>query len=104
MAFMGVGNYLAAPEEVQPDITTVDVDDVPPDAARSVDGEYPLTRTLYTYIAVDSVENDDVGAYAQRLLEEGRSILPRAFFYPLTEDDYQDALTRLEDRETGIAD
>ncbi|MDO5492281.1 MAG: substrate-binding domain-containing protein [Nesterenkonia sp.] len=103
MAFMGVGNYLAAPEEVQPDIKTVAVDDVPPDALSSAEGEYPLVRTLYTYIAVESLEEDgDVEAYAERLLSDGRSILPRAFFYPLSPEDYEDAQERLESRETGV--
>lgn len=105
MAFMGVGNYLAAPEEFQTDITTVTVDGVAPDAARSVEGEYPLTRTLYTYVALETLDaQEDVEAYAQRLLDNGDSILPRAFFYPLSPEDYEEASQRLEDRETGVAE
>lgn len=103
MAFMGVGNYLAAPEDVQPDITTVSVDGVPPDALSAADGDYPLVRTLYTYVAADSLEAEgDVEDYIDLLLSDGQSILPRAFFYPLSPEAYDEARDRLESRETGV--
>lgn len=102
LAFMGIGNYLSADEEDRSRITTVTLDGVAPDAVNSANGAYPLARELYIYVSVDSLEdNENVEEYVRFLLENGRSILPRAFFYPMDESTYADQLQRLEERVTG---
>lgn len=102
LAFMGIGNYLSAEEEDRDRITTLTLDGVAADAVSSADGDYPLARELYVYVSVEAIEeNEEVEAYAAHLLENGRSILPRAFFYPLNESAYQEQLQQLEERATG---
>lgn len=104
LAFMGVGNYLSAPEADRNRITTVTVEGVAPDAVSSVDGAYPLARPLYVYVSLSALEDDPrVEEYVDHLLENGRAILPRAFFYPLDESGYAEARERLRDRVTGPA-
>lgn len=102
LSFMGIGNYLSAPEEDRNRITTVPVDGVEPDMTTSVGGDYPLARELYVYVAVDALdEQPQVEEYLNHLLDNGSEILPRAYFYPLDQDSYDDAAARLDDRETG---
>lgn len=102
LAFMGIGNYLSADEDDRNRITTVTMDGIAPDAVNSANSSYPLARKLYIYVSVDALEeNPSVEEYVSFLLENGRSILPRAFFYPLDESAYDQQLQKLEDRTTG---
>lgn len=102
LAFMGIGNYLSADEDDRNRITTVTLDGIAPDAVNSANSSYPLARELYIYVSVDALEeNASVEEYVTFLLENGRSILPRAFFYPLDESAYEEQLQKLEDRVTG---
>ncbi|MDO5663484.1 MAG: phosphate ABC transporter substrate-binding protein, partial [Brachybacterium sp.] len=99
------GNYLAAPEADRDRITTVAVGGVEPDLEHSVDGSYPLTRPLYLYVRVESLEeNPAVEDYIRYVLDNGTTIMPRTYFYPLDEEGYDESLSRLEDRTTGPAD
>lgn len=102
LAFMGVGNYLAAPAEDRDRITTLAVDGVEPDHASAVSDEYPLNRHLYVYVSTEALEeNPAVESYVRHVLQNGRDIVPRAFFYPLSEEAYEQATTRLDERVTG---
>lgn len=102
LAFMGVGNYLAAPAEDRNRITTLAVDGVEPDHASAVSDEYPLNRHLYVYVSTQALEeNPDVEDYVRHLLQNGRDIVPRAFFYPLSTEAYEQAEARLDERVTG---
>lgn len=99
LAFTGVGNYLSAPEDVRNSITTVDVDGVSPSLENALTGSYPLARELHMYVSVAALEeNPAVEEFMTHLLQNGRNIVPRAFFYPLDESNYEEALSRLEER------
>lgn len=102
LAFMGIGNYLSATEVDRNRITTITVDGLAPDAVNAANGDYVLARELYVYVSTTAIEeNEAVEEYVQYLLENGRSIVPRAFFYPLDETRYEESLERLNDRTTG---
>lgn len=105
LAFMGVGNYLSAHEDVRNAITSVDVEGVSPSLDDALSGSYPLARELYMYVSVDALENNAaVEEFVAHLLNNGRNIVPRAFFYPLSESGYDDALLRVEERTPGPAE
>lgn len=105
LAFTGVGNYLSAPEDIRNAITTVDVEGVSPSLDNTLTGSYPLARELYMYVSVDALEeNPAVEEFIAYLLQNGRNIVPRAFFYPLDESGYEDALLRIEERTLGPAE
>lgn len=98
LAFTGVGNYLSAPEDVRNAITTVDVEGVSPSLENTLTGSYPLARELYLYVSVDALRaHPAVEEFVAHLLQNGRNIVPRAFFYPLDESVYEEALLRLEE-------
>ena len=102
LAFMGVGNYLAAPEEDRNRVTTLPVGGVAPDRESVVSGRYPLGRELYVYVSREALgKNPAVEEYARHLLEHGQEIVPRAFFYPLSDDAYAQARARLDERVLG---
>lgn len=102
LAFIGVGNYLSAPEDVRNALTLLDVEGVSPSLDNTLSGTYPLGRELYMYVSVSALEEKPVvEEFITHLLDNGRSIVPRAFFYPLSESRYSEVLQRVQERTPG---
>ncbi|WIM68739.1 substrate-binding domain-containing protein [Corynebacterium breve] len=102
LGFMGVGNYLASDEDHRNEMNTLTVDGVEPSLGNAQDGSYPFTRPLFIYVSVDALEKKDgVEEFVTDYVENSTSIVPRVFFYGLTEDAQEAVVKRLEDRETG---
>lgn len=64
-------------------------------------GQYPLSRPLFIYVAVDALEDDRVSDFAADYLEGVEQMLPRVFYFPLPHEAYELVATRLHDRTTG---
>lgn len=63
------------------------MDGVASDRESVVSGRYPLGRELHVDVSRTALEeNPAVEDYVRHLLDHGPSIVPRAFFYPLSED------------------
>ena len=70
------------------------------------DGSYnPLSRPLFVYVAVDSLEREEVAAFVAYYLTEGAWLVetPEVGYVQLPEDLYAAALGRVLDRVTGSA-
>ncbi|MBI5501292.1 MAG: PstS family phosphate ABC transporter substrate-binding protein [Deltaproteobacteria bacterium] len=66
------------------------------------DGTYqPLSRPLFVYVAVKSLDRPEVAAFARYFLHEGIPLVSEVGYVPLPEAAYPLALARLEVRKTG---
>ncbi len=103
LGFMGVGNYLNSDEEVRAQIKTLSIDGVEPSLSNAQDGKYqPLTRPLFIYLSVDSLENNKAAEeFASYYVDNALSILPRVFFYGLKPEAYEAVAQRLDNRTEG---
>lgn len=102
LGFMGVGNYLAADEDERAAMKTVAVDGIDPTLENVQDGKYPLSRPLFVYVSVDALENKDgVEEFLTDYVDNAAGIVPRVYFYGLSEAAYDAVAQRLKDRETG---
>jgi phosphate transport system substrate-binding protein len=61
----------------------------------------PLARPLFYYVSRASLDRPEVQAYLQFVLSEGRELLPRIGFVPLSERLYELSQERLSQRQTG---
>ena len=78
------------------------MDGVAPGRESMVSGRYPLGRELHVYVSRTALEeNSAVEDYVRHLLDHGPSIVPRAFFYPLSDNAYAQARARLDERVLG---
>ncbi|NLS10737.1 hypothetical protein HGQ17_12190 [Nesterenkonia sp. MY13] len=101
---MGIGNYYtAADDEVRDQLSSVSIDGVAPTLENAQNGSYtPLARPLFIYVNLESLEeNEDLEEFVSYYVENAYEIMPRTFFYRLTEDDYESVRHRLETRTTG---
>ncbi|HVL39607.1 MAG TPA: substrate-binding domain-containing protein, partial [Fimbriimonadaceae bacterium] len=65
-------------------------------------GEYqPLSRPLLIYVNRKSLDRPEVEAFVRFALTEGRNVLGRVGYVPLTDRSYELALERLQRRTTG---
>lgn len=103
LGFMGVGNYLASPEDHRNNMKTVDIEGVSPSLENAQDGSYePLVRPLFIYVSIDSLDNnEEVSEFVEYYLENVASAVPRVYFYPLEEETYQAVQQRYDNRVTG---
>lgn len=102
LGFMGAGNYLSAPEESRDRLTTVAVDGVEPGRENAQDGSYaPLTRPLFLYVSLEALEDEEIESFVTGYVEQAASLMPRTYFYALSEDTYAQVEQRLADRVTG---
>lgn len=104
LGFMGIGNYFtAADDEVREELSTISIEGVDPSLENAQNGSYtPLTRPLFIYVNVDSLDNDDnVEEFVTHYVENAYDLMPRTFFYRLSEDDYDNVRERLDSRTTG---
>ncbi|MBI5485811.1 MAG: PstS family phosphate ABC transporter substrate-binding protein [Deltaproteobacteria bacterium] len=66
------------------------------------DGTYqPLSRPLFIYVAVRSLDRPEVAEFARYFLHEGIPLVSEVGYVPLPEAAYPLALARLEGRKTG---
>lgn len=105
LGFMGVGNYLAADEEIRDRITNIDVDGVSPSLTEVQAGRYaPLTRPLFLYVSVAALADDDgVEAFVEHYLATVADVLPRVYFYALPAEAYPLVAERFTERVPGTA-
>ncbi|WP_260761682.1 PstS family phosphate ABC transporter substrate-binding protein [Mycobacterium sp. SMC-4] len=105
LAFMGVGNYLAADEDHRDRMTNVAVDGVLPALENARDGQYrPLTRPLFLYVSTAALGDDDkLGEFLSYYLAHAADVVPRVYFYPLAPEAYRLAQERFDQRITGTA-
>lgn len=104
LGFMGIGNYYtAADDEVRDQLSSVSIDGVAPTLENAQNGSYtPLTRPLFIYVNLESLEeNEELEEFVSYYVENAYEIMPRTFFYRLTEDDYESVRHRLETQTTG---
>lgn len=104
LGFMGIGNYFtSADDEVRDELATVSIEGVDPSLENAQNGTYtPLTRPLFIYVNLDSLEEDEnLEEFVTYYVDNAYEIMPRTFFYRLGEDDYENVRARLEDRTTG---
>ncbi|OLT16365.1 phosphate ABC transporter substrate-binding protein [Serinicoccus sp. CUA-874] len=105
LAFLGVGNYLAADGEQRDQITNVSIDGVAPTLENAQSGDYaPFTRPLFLYVSTSALEQDaEVGEFVDYYLEHLDQVLPLVYFYPLSDEVADLAEQRWEARTTGSA-
>lgn len=105
LAFLGVGNYLAADGEQRDRITNVTIDGVAPTLENARSGDYaPFTRPLFLYVSTAAVEEDaEVAEFVDYYLEHLERVLPVVYYYPLSDDVSELAVSRWEARTTGSA-
>lgn len=101
LSFMGIGNYLATEDPTRTKIDNVLVDGIAPTAEEAKSGNYPLARPLFIYVNTKSAEREDVDQFVTTYLDKVEAVLPRVFFYQLSEEEYANASTRWADRTTG---
>lgn len=102
LAFMGVGNYLAAEGEDRDQITNVNIDGVEPSKENAEDDSYPLTRPLFIYVSTEALDNDEsVSDFVTYYVENVEELLPRVYYYALPSDVYPALADRLSDKTTG---
>ncbi|MDN8621891.1 substrate-binding domain-containing protein [Corynebacterium sanguinis] len=104
LGFMGVGNYLAAEGEVRSSMDNIAVDGTLPSFEQTRDGQYPLSRPLFLYVNVESLDKPEVDSFVTEYLDRVEAVLPRVFFYPLPEQEYDAARERLKSRTMGTDD
>lgn len=97
LGFMGVGNYLAAPEEDRNAMATVAVDGAEPSLSGVQDGTYgTLSRQLFLYASVSALrEREDVRGFVEKYLADAYEEMPLVYYYRLRPEAYEAALERL---------
>lgn len=101
LGFMGVGNYLATDGEIRRSLNNVSIDGVAPTLDNAQSRDYPLTRPLFLYVAVDALEEQSVHDFVEHYVANVEQTLPRVYYYALPEEAYELIETRLQDRTTG---
>ena len=101
LGFMGVGNYLATDGEIRRSLNNVSIDGVAPTLDNAQSRDYPLTRPLFLYVAVDALEEQSVHDFVEHYVANVEQTLPRVYYYALPEEAYELIETRLQERTTG---
>lgn len=101
IGFMGVGNYLATAEDARRNLNNVAVDGVLPSRENTQVGQYPLSRPLFIYVAVEALEDNHVSDFVEHYVDGVEQMLPRVFYFPLPHEAHELVATRLDDRTTG---
>ncbi|MEX3504363.1 substrate-binding domain-containing protein [Corynebacterium sp. LK2510] len=103
IGFMGVGNYLATAGPIRDRIDNVLIDSIAPTAEQTQSGAYPISRPLFIYVNVNSLNGSgaNVEGFVTEYLNRVESVVPREYFYTLPEQEYDAARQRFEDRVTG---
>lgn len=101
IGFMGVGNYLATEEDARRDLNNIAVEGAVPSRENTQAGQYPLSRPLFIYVAVDALEDSQVSDFVEDYIGGVEQMLPRVFYFPLPHEAYELVETRLHDRTTG---
>ncbi|MGE0160545.1 MAG: PstS family phosphate ABC transporter substrate-binding protein [Gemmatimonadales bacterium] len=71
---------------------------VTPSDATIADGTYaPLSRPLFVYVKHDALMRPEVHAFVTFLLTEASALVPSTGYHPLSDEEYSDALARLEE-------
>jgi phosphate transport system substrate-binding protein len=90
-------------EENQDKLTALEVDGgggcVAPSSATAQDGSYrPLSRPLYVYVKKSSLQdNSQLGDFVRYALENQRTIAEEARFVPLSQEQIDEQLQKLDD-------
>ncbi|MBE9039406.1 PstS family phosphate ABC transporter substrate-binding protein [Oscillatoriales cyanobacterium LEGE 11467] len=74
---------------------------VSPSAAAVNDGSYPLSRPIFIYVSTKSMERSEVEEFVQFYLTQGVQYVSEVGYVPLQSNDYEAALTRFNNGETG---
>ncbi len=105
LGYFGYAYYVENEERLK--LLAVDDGDgcVRPSVETIEDQSYsPLSRPLFIYVNVDSLERDEVAAYLRFFMNNGRDLVPATGYIPLTEELYRENLEMLEEAMPGDTD
>jgi phosphate transport system substrate-binding protein len=102
LGYFGYSYY----EENQDQLKAIAIDNgegaVLPSAETVRDGSYqPLSRQVYIYVNAASADKPEVAEFVNFYLTNAETLAPEVGSVALTPEDYQTALTRFKNKETG---
>ena len=96
LGYFGYAYYTQSPDKLK--LVAVDNGSgcVTPTSEAIESGEYtPLSRPLFIYVNIDSLERPVVKAFVEFYLENARQLVQEVGFVPLAESDYEAALEQV---------
>lgn len=104
LGYFGYSYY----EENQDQLKAVAIDDgngpVAPSPETVRDGSYtPLSRQVYIYVNAQAAERPEVQEFVEYYLSNATDLVPEVGSVPLSDDGYQEATSRFQNRVLGTA-
>lgn len=103
MGYFGHGYYMANKNKVKGIAVDAGKGAVEPTEANIVNGSYPLSRSLYVYVASPSAAKPQVKAFVNFYLENAKRLSLETGYQPLKDDAYKAATERFSKGITGRA-
>ena len=102
LGYFGYAYYIENQDKLKP----VAVDDgegcTAPTATTIENGSYtPLSRPLFIYVSIESLERPEVSAFVEFYLENARELVTEVGYVPLAPDAYLNALTEVRSLRSG---